>query len=209
MKVTYPISRLENTKNNLGFYFDYAINTLGITPSEITQYFITSSVSKEIERGNPRYIDGKSGVELVLDTMFELNKSVDYNKDFSVSNTSKEYWAGLALAYLQWGTNRSFSDILSQITFQEVIDLYHPYHEMDLRKLLEHVYQNYFLSETNIKKFRRLHNLTQKELAIKVGVSKRTIESYESRENDINKAQGIILFNLSRILHCEMEELLE
>ena len=51
--------------------------------------------------------------------------------------------------------------------------------------------------------------LTQKELADASGVPIRTIQQYEQRQKDINKAQAKYLVMLARILCCDMEDLLE
>ena len=51
--------------------------------------------------------------------------------------------------------------------------------------------------------------LTQSELAKKSGVSLRSIQMYEQRKNDIDKAQGHTLYKLSVALGCDMGDLLE
>ena len=50
---------------------------------------------------------------------------------------------------------------------------------------------------------------TQKELAEKVGVNLRTLQQYEIRAKDINKAAGTTLLALSKVLGCRVEDLLE
>ena len=50
---------------------------------------------------------------------------------------------------------------------------------------------------------------TQRELAEKVGVNLRTLQQYEVRAKDINKAAGITLVALSKVLGCRVEDLLE
>ena len=56
---------------------------------------------------------------------------------------------------------------------------------------------------------RTLAGLSQSELAGQADVPVRTIQQYEQRQKDINKAQGIALYRLSRALRCTMEQLLE
>lgn len=50
---------------------------------------------------------------------------------------------------------------------------------------------------------------TQRELSEKSGVNLRTIQQYERRSRDINKAAGATLRALSIALSCRIEDLLE
>lgn len=49
----------------------------------------------------------------------------------------------------------------------------------------------------------------QSELAIHSGVSLRSIQMYEQRNKDINKASAETLLKLSKALGCTMEDLIE
>lgn len=51
--------------------------------------------------------------------------------------------------------------------------------------------------------------LSRSQLVKASGVGVRSIQLYEQRQKDINKAQGIALYRLSRALRCTMEQLLE
>lgn len=59
-----------------------------------------------------------------------------------------------------------------------------------------------------LKELRNRTNLTQKELAEKASVSLRMVQKYEQGEKDLNKAQGITLYKLSKALGCRMEDLI-
>ena len=61
---TYPVYYLEDAMNNLGDYFDYAVNDYGAEGSEVAELFCLSGVAHEFERGNAWVVSGKSGVEL-------------------------------------------------------------------------------------------------------------------------------------------------
>ena len=86
-----------------------------------------------------------------------------------------------------------------------------PYHEMDIRQFVDKMNELYreAIHETNLKRLRTLANMSQSELACQAGISARTIQQYEQRQKDINKARAETLLRLARILHCEMEELME
>ena len=51
--------------------------------------------------------------------------------------------------------------------------------------------------------------MSQKELANKTEIPLRTIQQYEQKQKNINKAQAEYLIRLSKALYCEPEDLLE
>lgn len=65
------------------------------------------------------------------------------------------------------------------------------------------------MAPTRLKMRRMDAGYTQKELAGKSGLSLRTIQQYEQRTKDINRAAGISLQALARTLDCRIEDLLE
>ena len=73
--------------------------------------------------------------------------------------------------------------------------LYSPYHEMDIRQFVD--------------KMNELVGLNQRELAELSGVPLRTIQQYEQRQKDINKAQAQHLVMLAQVLCCDMRDLME
>ena len=89
--------------------------------------------------------------------------------------------------------------------------MYAPYHEMDIRQFADKMNELYRAAkpETNLKTLRVLAGLSQSELAKLADVPLRTIQQYEQRQKDINKAQATTLLHFSRVLNCKMEDLLE
>ena len=63
--------------------------------------------------------------------------------------------------------------------------------------------------KTKLRIMRELNNLSQSQLAKKSGVSLRSIQLYEQRVNDIDKAQSQTLFKLAKTLNCPIEKILE
>ena len=61
----------------------------------------------------------------------------------------------------------------------------------------------------NIRRLREQKELTARELSELSGVSATSIRKYELAERDINKASGIILYKIAKVLDCTIEELLE
>ena len=62
---------------------------------------------------------------------------------------------------------------------------------------------------TNLKKIRQAQGLSQSKLACLAEVELRSIQMYEQRRNDINKAQVETLYKPARVLGCNIEDLLE
>lgn len=60
-----------------------------------------------------------------------------------------------------------------------------------------------------LRRLRLYHNLTQKQLSERSGVSLRMIQLYEQGQNDITKAQAQVVCNLAKALDCSVEKLLK
>ena len=60
-----------------------------------------------------------------------------------------------------------------------------------------------------MKRIRAAYGCTQAELARKSNVSLRSIQMYEQRNKDINKASVDTVYRLSKTLGCAMEDLIE
>lgn len=63
--------------------------------------------------------------------------------------------------------------------------------------------------ETNLKHIRTSCGCTQAELARCSGVSLRSIQMYEQRNKDINKASVATVHSLAKVLGCTIEGLVE
>ena len=82
---------------------------------------------------------------------------------------------------------------------------------MDIRQLVDKMNEMYRKAkpDTNLKLLRQEAGLTQKELAKLCDIPVRTIQQYEQRQKNINKAQVEYLVVLSKELGCEVTALLE
>lgn len=202
---------LERARTNLGRMLDYSTYDLGYDSSDFFGMFLRSGVARRFERGDFTLITGKSGVELAYEVLDRVGKEYRRVSPRYASDRSPEYWAGWALAYYQWETGLSFGEIVSVIPVREILSLYSPYHEMDIRHFADQISELYRQRkpETNLKFFRQSAGLSQSELAALSEVPVRTIQQYEQRQKNLNKAQAETLFALSRALGCEAEQLLE
>lgn len=211
MTHAYNESYLNSAKDRLSSFFDYAINACKLSPDWVCSLFVNTGYAKQFEQGNPAYIAGMSGVELARAVILKAYKSKELPEPRQGEECSPEYWAGWALAQYQWHTGRRFKDIFEKIPMSEIIKMYSVYHEMDISKFIEDMEQSYKSVERDarLKTIRESRGLSQSELATQSGVNLRSIQMYEQKVNDIDKAQGQTLYKLSRVLGCSVEDLLE
>ena len=202
---------LSNAQSALGDAFDYAINTCGISGKDFVKLFITSSVSKRMENGEPSFLAGKSGIEIAAEVVSEtMGKKLDIAPEEHFGR-SEEYWIGWVVAYYQWYSSRRYSDIFKVLTYEDLQKMYYTLHEVDITKFVEIADERIkeFFADTNLKRIRMSYGCTQAELAERSGVSLRSIQMYEQRNKDINKASAETVYRISKVLGCTMEDLIE
>ncbi|MBQ7366815.1 MAG: hypothetical protein IJW57_06280 [Spirochaetaceae bacterium] len=66
MALSYDQLYLSDVQKNLGFLFQFCLRTLGKSPEELQQDFLSSIIPTQIEFGNPDFLSGKSGLELAF-----------------------------------------------------------------------------------------------------------------------------------------------
>ena len=202
---------LSKSQQVLGDAFDYAINFCHIPSDDFIKLFLVSSISKKIEEGDVNYILGKSGIDIVLEIVKETTGKVIEAKSIESINRSKEYWTGWAIGYYQWYSDRKFFEIFQAVSFNDLENMYYTLHEADISKFVEIINQRIkdVFPETKLKHFRLISGCSQLELSKKSGVSLRSIQMYEQRNKDINKASVETLYRLSKVFGCSIEDLME
>ena len=202
---------LEKARTSLGRMLDFAVYDLKYKASEFFALFIASGVAERFEQGDFTVLAGKSGIELAYLVLDEADVEYERRTPRFAAGRSEEYWTGWALAYYQWFTAMRFADIIKAVPLEEISALYTPYHEMDIRHFVDKMNELCLSQrgETNLKRLRCQAGLSQRELAEKSGISLRTIQQYEQRQKNINKAQIDTLISLSKALYCDVRELLE
>mgnify|MGYP005792330855 FL=1 len=202
---------LDKARTALGRMLDFAVYDLKYDITEFFDLFIKSGVAKRFESGDFAVIVGKSGVELAYEVLEQSGVERERIKPNYTASRSEEFWTGWALAYYQWETSMSFAQIVRYVTIKDMTVLYQPYHEMDIRQFVDKVNAMYKAAkpETNLKLLRKKAGLSQRELADLSSVPVRTIQQYEQRQKNINKAQAEYLVMLAKVLCCEVEDLME
>ncbi|MCQ2372912.1 MAG: helix-turn-helix transcriptional regulator [Phascolarctobacterium sp.] len=202
---------LNRAMSNLGDAFDYAINDCGIANNTFVDIFCNSIVCRKLENGEPKYLVGMSGVELAIacieeqtDIRNQVIPSVSYDR-------SPEYWCGWAICFYQWYSKMSYKEIFSMVSIEDLLRMYPTLHEADITKFVEIMdLRSERQSEiTKLKRFRKAKGLSQSGLSALSDDSHRSIQMYEKRKKDINKASDVTMLRLSKVLGCRIEDLIE
>ena len=202
---------LSNAQSVLGDAFDYAINTCQISGDDFVKLFVASTVSRRMENGEPSLLSGKSGIEIAIEVIAETTGKQIEAIPTEHMERSAEYWIGWAVAYYQWYSARRYSDIFKVLTFDVFQKMYCTLHEADITKFVdiaEERIKEHF-KDTNLKRIRTAYGCTQAELAKLSGVTLRSIQMYEQRRKDINKASVETLYSITKVLGCTIEDLIE
>lgn len=202
---------LDKARTTLGRMLDFAVYDLKYDIAVFFDLFIKSGVAKRFETGDFAVIAGMSGVELAYEVLEQYGVKSERIKPNYTASRSEEFWTGWSLAYYQWETSMSFAEIVRYVPIKDIIALYQPYHEMDIRQFVDKMNAMYKAEkpETNLKFLRQKVGLSQRDLADLSGVPVRTIQQYEQRQKSINKAQVEYLVVLAKVLCCEVEDLME
>lgn len=207
----YDYDLMPRAQKVVGWMFDTCVNFYYVPIDKFYHMFLNSTVSKKIAIGNSMVIEGCSGRELAYDLLTD-NSYKDLKKpDYYPANRSQEYWLGWALTYYQWCKGISFSQITEDVDIDIYLNMYDKYHEMDIVQFVDSVddIRQRAQTESRLKRLRCYANLSQRQLADMSGVPLRTIQQYEQRAKDINKANVDYMIRLSRALNCEISMLLE
>lgn len=207
----YDSQYLDDSMKCLGEAMEYAFYGCQMDMDHFLELFIGSGYAEQFAAGVPKYVSGMSGTELVIGILAKSGANADFAPAQTNYDCSPQYWCGWILAYYQWYTGRSFKEIRKHITMQEIEKLYPTLHEASEKKFVDTVNRMTRKKNlpTRLQMQRKISGYSQRELAEKVGMNLRTLQQYEIRAKDINKAAGATLLTLSRALGCRMEDLLE
>mgnify|MGYP003290708563 CR=1 FL=1 len=207
----YDNQYLNDAMKCLGEAMDYATNSCHMNMDNFLELFIVTGYAEQFAAGVPKYISGISGTELVMDVLTKSKIDINFPDVQIDYDYSPQYWCGWILAYYQWYTNRGFKEIQKHITMQEIEKLYPTLHEASEKKFVDTV--NRMIQKKNtptrLQIQRKISGYSQRELAEKVGINLRTLQQYEIRAKDINKATAITLLALAKALGCRVEDLIE
>lgn len=207
----YDESYLYDAKRSLAIVVDYLAYFCKLSNEQIQNVLSRSKSLTFFCQGHPTYLAGMSGIELamkVASEFMDISSIEEYEPTFE---KTPEYWIGWTLADYCWYRCKTLDDIFCEVDFAKVQEMYHLYHEMDITQFYDAMDKilNGKNIKTKLRKMRELNKFSQAQLARKSGVSLRSIQLYEQRVNDIDKAQGQTLFKLAKTLNCPIEKILE
>ncbi len=202
---------LEKARAALARMLDFAVYDLHYDIDVFFDLFICSGVATLFEQGDVNTLVGKSGVELAYEVIERSGLTVERVKPRYSIDRSEEYWTGWALAWYQWETGMSFAVIVRYVPIKDILAMYNPYHEMDIRQFGDHMDELIQKAKptTNLKMLRQQNGLSQRQLAELSGVPLRTIQQYEQRQKNINHAQINQLAMMAQALNCDTAQLSE
>lgn len=207
----YDEAYLDSAQYTLGHAVDFAVMTLGVAPDAFGGALAVSRAGKQFAAGNPRYVAGMSGCEFAREVLVEVQMPFSDAPDAMYLDKSPEYWAGWALAFSQWASDRSFMELLRAASLEEIVAMYPVYHEMDVWKFAERMDEAMQAAHPRGRLFahRTRAGLTQAELARASGVPLRQIQLFEQGRRAINRTGAETLYRLAKALCVRMEDLME
>lgn len=208
----YNESYLSDAMSGLGAMLDYAINACGEPLPMFYARFLRSGIPEQMERENPRYLCGLSGIELAQAVARRTGNPVRDAEPF-IDMGSQEYWSGWTLAYLQWYFGISFKALQAAgIHAESLRARYATLHEADLSKSVAYAAKllaQHQRQSNPLKCLRKNAGLTQQSLADRSGLSLRVLRAYEQSQLSLSNASAASLMRLARALGCKPEDLLQ
>ncbi len=207
----YPETLLPNVRSQLADAADYAVVDLGVPIDEFFLLFAASDWARRVERGDRSTVLGISGIELARNVLAEKTGEREFKTARESLRRTKAYWTGWVLAYYQWKSNRTFREILRALPASTIEQMYGVYHEAPEERFAATADEilREKIPETRLKRVRSAYGCSQSRLSEMSGVGLRSIQMYEQRRKDINKAEAESVLRLARALGCEIEDIME
>ena len=227
----------EKAAKTMAHMLDFAVHDLRQDAAAFFDLFISSGLAAKFGSADIRFIAGTSGVELAYRVLETCGIAADRASYRYTAGRSREYWTGWALAKYQQESGFPYRDILSAVPARDLIAMCDGYRDEEIRRITEslswmdtlkvpdHMSEESYKdfksrldaaltgshssSETRLKVMRTRSGYSQSGLARESGVPVRTIQQYEQRQKDINKAGFESIIKLAAALSCEPYDLLE
>ena len=238
MTHAYDEILLERASGSLGRMLDFAVHSLRQDATVMMELFVSCGLASLFEQGDIRVIAGMSGIELAYETLERSGLAYERAMPRHTASLSPEYWCGYALARAQWESDLPFGRIMRSYSMAGFISAYNRDRfeyldglplDIGAKERTEKIREfgrNYAMvaaseiisaagstaagiADTALKIMRMRNGFSQSQLAKASGVPLRTIQQYEQRQKDINRARAEYLIALSAALGCSPASLLE
>ena len=183
--ISYLLARSYSEK----YTFDYIQKTIAY-----------SKAINEFEKSNVTIIAFSSSADIYND-VFPKN-----NNNFTFSEYNAFGWCGYVYIHLFLKMEITFEALFYLIPFEEMLGLYHLYHEMSISQIEE--YASNKLKRTMLDIVMKNVKISNNELAEITGISKATINALRYNKRDIAKLEADKLLSISQALNIKMETLL-
>lgn len=132
----YSEDYLWGAQRILGDMLAFGVNTCQLDMDFIMNKFIESGIADNFAIGNPKYVAGMTGCEVLRTVLEKTGEENPKENDIMYVDKSPEYWTGWAVAFYQWYRNYKFQEIQSKVPVSEVVKMY-ILHEADVMKFVE------------------------------------------------------------------------
>ncbi len=211
---SYPEIYLKDAMRCMGELMAYSSSeNTEMTEDTLLKMFIVSGYASRFESGDPFIISGMSGAELFYSIIETCGEERYYrNTNEILPENDNSYKCGRLLAYFQWKSKMSFSDILTSISFARLLSLSDELLPLPISEacvIIDQKIRERASGATKLQAYRKRLGLSQKDLAAYSGVNIRTLQQYEIGDKNINRAAADKVYALSRALHCSNSCILE
>lgn len=202
---------LENSKRKLGIILEEAVLTYHFNLVDFYGLFLSSGIADAFGKGDTRFLSGMSGHEILYNVFERMDIPYEIYEQNGSIGKSPFYWAGSVTAHYQWQRNMSYRELDSLVPIDEILEMYHPFHEMDISSFIKEIDKKILnrRPDTVLSIKRKALGISQSELSLLSGIPVRTIQQYEQRQKNINMARAEYLVKLAAVFSCSVEELLE
>ncbi len=201
----------EENPSAVGKLLVYLKNVKKEEPENFFRLLRISGLAEDWESGMDLSLPAEEPACIYRAVMTVLGQEPMEQEEEAIPEDPKTQWVGDVLEYLQKQTGKSFSSILEDISIRELEVFYEPLKALSVAQcylvIREKIRQKG--KKTWIQRMRRRSGLSQRELAEKSGVNLRTLQQYEIRDKDIDKAAAGKVLSMARVLSCRPEELME
>lgn len=210
MLMAYPQCYIDDFSDTFGYMFQYVSEDCGIDTDDFFDWLIVSKVARQIQLGNPKYVAGMSGPDIAREVFIKT-----FGREFDVEPKyhtvqGVDFWSGSMICYYAWQSGMSFAQLRSYGIKPSVINKMYIQNRNNKGQFVADVMgiveKN--KSSSALAYFRKMMNMTQKELAESSGVPLRMIQLYEQGQNDLAHAKAEYVLKLANTLKCTVAQLL-
>lgn len=163
----------------------------------VKQEVFTRSIEKHnfllcIEKGDYKHAYDESLLSVFNDSLsFCLSDNDCENK------WNNYYWVGKCYFYIQSETHKSFSYIFMKLPFEQLLNMFVPYHETDMSHILDFFYEKE-KEHTIIELLCKRRKISSQYLSKETGIPVSTLRKYRQKDEYLLKASFSNIYLLAQ-----------